>query len=63
MDLQDKTNRKPHLGIMFKCCNIYSRIYINKMETAFVGWCPKCAKKAQINISEDGSDSKFFEIS
>ena len=58
-----KKNTRPHLGIMFKCCNVYSHIYLNKKGDAFVGWCPKCAKKAEVKVSPDGSDSRFFEVS
>ena len=55
----DKT-RKPFVGILFKCCNVYSRIYINKTRMAYVGYCPRCYKKAEIRISKDGTDSRFF---
>ncbi len=59
---KDKPGKpREFLGIMFKCCNVYSRIYLNKDRTAFVGWCPKCARKAEIKISPHGSKSKFFE--
>lgn len=53
---------KPFVGIHFKCCNIYSRIYLNKQHDAFVGWCPKCVKKVVLKISPDGEDSRFFEV-
>ena len=52
---------REYIGIMFKCCNVYSRIYINRNRTAFVGWCPKCAGKAEVKISPRGSESRFFE--
>ena len=48
------------LGIVFKCCNIYSRIHLNKKRTAFVGWCPKCGKPARVKVSPTGSKSRFF---
>jgi len=51
---------RPFLGIIFKCCNIYSRIYLNKDGTAFVGWCPKCGKKTRIKVSKDGVPDRFF---
>ena len=51
---------KLFLGIVFKCCNIYSRIHLNKKRTAFVGWCPKCAKPARVKVSPTGSKSRFF---
>jgi hypothetical protein len=53
-------NRRPFLGMYFKCCRVYSRIYINKKQTAFVGWCPRCAAKVEVKISPTGSNSKFF---
>lgn len=52
--------KKPFLGMYFKCCRVYSRLYLNKQQTAFVGWCPKCAAKAEVKISAEGSSEKFF---
>ncbi len=52
--------KKPFIGMHFKCCNVYARIYINRTETAFVGWCPKCTRKVEVRISPDGTDDKFF---
>jgi len=60
---QEEKKPKPFLGIMFKCCNVYNRIYLNKNKDAFVGWCPKCAKKVTVKISPDGDDTMFFEVS
>ncbi len=58
-----QNRNRPFLGINFKCCKVYSRIYINKKRDAFVGWCPKCAKPVRIEISPDGEDSKYFDVS
>jgi hypothetical protein len=52
--------KRPFVGVIFKCCHIYARIYLNKKETAFVGWCPKCGAKMEIHISPTGSKSNFF---
>lgn len=52
--------RRPFLSMHFRCCNIYTRIYINKKGTAFVGWCPKCTRRATVRVSPDGSDARFF---
>lgn len=51
---------KPFVGIHFRCCNVYSRIYLNAAGTAFVGWCPKCARKAEIKVAASGSTTPFF---
>lgn len=49
-----------YLGIMFDCCNIYSRIYKNKEGTAYVGRCPKCMRTVKVRIGEGGTNTRFF---
>ncbi|MHC4660415.1 MAG: hypothetical protein ACYS8W_01880 [Planctomycetota bacterium] len=51
---------RPFIGIFFECCNIYGRIYINRNQTAYVGWCPRCAAKIEIPIDPHGVDDRFF---
>jgi len=53
---------REHIGVLFKCCRVYSRVYLNAKKTAFVGWCPKCAKKVELKVSPTGTDSHFFEV-
>lgn len=57
---EDSQKTRPHIGILFKCCHIYSRIYLNKRGNAFVGWCPKCAARLEVKVSPTGSKQKFF---
>jgi len=57
----DRKIDRPFIGVMFKCCKVYSRIYLNKQGTAFVGWCPRCAAQIHIKVSPDGTDARFFE--
>ncbi len=52
---------RPFVGIHFKCCKVYARVYLNRKGDAFVGWCPKCARKVEIKVSPDGSESPFFD--
>ncbi|MCX6831802.1 MAG: hypothetical protein NT028_06645 [candidate division Zixibacteria bacterium] len=58
----DRKNDRPFIGVVFKCCKVYSRIYLNKQRTAFVGWCPRCAAQIRIKVSPDGTDARFFEM-
>lgn len=48
------------VGVQFACCQTYSRVYVNRQGTAYVGNCPKCGKRVQLRIGPDGTDSRFF---
>ena len=55
----DVASRK-FVGVQFKCCDVYSRVYINRDATAYEGNCPKCAKRIRLEIGPGGTDSRFF---
>jgi hypothetical protein len=48
------------VGVQFTCCDVYSRVYINRDETAYEGNCPKCAKRVRLLIGPGGTDARFF---
>ena len=52
--------KKTFLGIMFECCNVYKRVYVNKEGNAYEGHCPKCGAEVKVRIGTGGSDSRFF---
>ncbi len=56
--------RREHLGIHFRCCNVYGYIYKNKAGTAYTGGCPRCMRRAEVKISKNGagSDQRIFEF-
>ena len=55
---------KPFVGVHMKCCNLYTRAYLNASGEAFVGWCARCGKQVRINVVEEGGSSdRFFEAS
>jgi hypothetical protein len=56
-------DKRPFVGIVFKCCNVYSRVYLNRDKTAFEGVCPRCyRKKVIVEIVESGgTKERFFE--
>ena len=53
-------NKRPYIGVMFKCCNVYGRAYLNLRKNAFTASCPRCLSPVRIGVSPDGSKSRFF---
>jgi len=48
------------VGVHFVCCDVYSRVYANRANTAYEGNCPKCAKRVRLPIGPGGTDARFF---
>ena len=53
---------RPFIGVMFDCCNVYVRVYKNRIGTAYVGWCPRCGKKVEARCGHggEGTDQRMF---
>jgi len=49
------------LGIYFKCCSVYGRIYRNAHGTAYQGGCPRCGAAVRAQIGRHGTSQRFFE--
>jgi hypothetical protein len=54
------TNQRRFVGVHFVCCDVYTRVYVNREVTAYEGRCPKCAKKVRLVIGPGGTDARFF---
>lgn len=52
---------KKFIGILFECCNVYRRIYINKDGSAYEGRCPLCYSKVKVAIGPYGTDQRIFK--
>jgi len=57
---EQSAQRGRFLGIHFACCGVYARIYPNRNNTAYVGYCPRCSRRAEIKIGPGGADTRFF---
>jgi hypothetical protein len=53
-------SRRRFVGVHFVCCDVYTRVYVNRDETAYEGNCPKCAKRVTLQIGPGGTDARFF---
>jgi len=51
---------RPFLGILFECCDVYTRIYLNRQKTAYEGRCPRCMRRLTVKCGADGCDERFF---
>lgn len=49
------------LGIFFKCCGVYGRIYRNAHGTAYQGGCPRCGAAVRAQVGHHGTSQRFFE--
>jgi hypothetical protein len=53
---------RPFVTVHMKCCRMVTHAYQNVQKTAFVGWCPRCARQVHIPIvTSGGTDSRVFE--
>ena len=58
--VENPSKPRPYIGMLFQCCHVYTRIYVNKTGTAYSGMCPKCGKAVRIKTGPGGSKSKFW---
>jgi hypothetical protein len=56
---KERTERK-FVGVHFACCDVYTRVYANRSETAYEGNCPRCARRVRLSIGPGGTDARFF---
>lgn len=52
---------KKFVGVKFECCGVYSRIYFNEEQNAYIGQCPMCRAPLRILVdAQKGVDARFF---
>lgn len=58
--MNEPQQKRKYIGILFECCRVYQRIYINVHRTAYEGRCPKCLRTLKVRIGEGGVEQRFF---
>lgn len=54
---------RPYIGVTFKCCRVYARVYLNRQGTAYEGRCPRCGRyKVTAEIVEYGGTTERFFV-
>lgn len=56
----DGGGSRKFVGVRFECCAVYTRVYVNREETAYEGRCPRCARPLRLEIGPGGTDARFF---
>lgn len=59
-DSPSEDRKVPFLGIHFKCCKTYGRIYRSPLRLVYEGQCPKCRGWLTVPIGPGGLDKRFF---
>jgi len=52
---------KSWLGIWFRCCHTYGRLYKDAAGRMYVGRCPKCGGEARARVGQGGTNRRLFE--
>ena len=52
---------RPWISVHWRCCEVYSRIYRNRQGTAYVGYCPRCARPVRVKVGPHGTSTRMFE--
>jgi len=56
----DGRSQRPFVGVQFDCCGVYSRVYLSRDGSAYVGHCPRCGKQVRLKVGPGGTDARFF---
>ena len=54
---------RKYIGVNFRCCGVYSRIYYSEARKGYFGYCPMCHRRVNVRVDPDkGIDARFFNL-
>lgn len=61
-DAKPEKKPRPSISMLFKCCNVYARVYLNQQGDAYAGHCPRCARPVRLKAAPGGSRARFWTV-
>jgi hypothetical protein len=52
---------RPFIGVFFRCCRVYQRIYRNPEGDSYAGFCPHCLRQVKVRVGAEGTQDRIFE--
>lgn len=49
------------LGVWFRCCHVYGRMYLLPGGERYAGTCPRCGSQIGARVGDGGTTRRFFE--
>lgn len=53
---------RPYLRVYFECCNVYQRLYRDRMGRYYAGRCPRCLRHIRFRIGPGGTPAREFIV-
>lgn len=53
---------RPHLRVLFACCNMYVRVYRSDRTNDYRSACPKCGNPVRFTVAPGGTDARDFVV-
>lgn len=51
---------RPWIGILFRCCSVYARIYRDPAQPVYRGCCPRCGAQVTARVGPGGTSQRLF---
>ena len=58
----EPSQAKEFIGVHFKCCGVYQRIYKSADGTRYEGRCPRCTRQVRFTVGQGGTDERMFVV-